>query len=65
MNLGKLNEKCPKCGCKDKTLNRRLDAEHRAFGTSQSLVCSDCGYVFKSIEDEKDEEESKKEEESE
>ena len=32
MNLGKLNEKCPKCGSKDKTLNRRLDAEHRAFG---------------------------------
>lgn len=55
MNLGKLNEKCPKCGSKDKTLNRRLDAQHRAFGTSQSLVCSDCGYVFKSKEDRKKE----------
>ncbi|NYB52197.1 MAG: TIGR04165 family Cys-rich peptide [Methanobacteriaceae archaeon] len=54
MNLGKLNEKCPECGSKDKTLNRRLDPEHRAFGTSQSLVCSDCGHVFKSIEDEKE-----------
>ena len=48
MNLGKLNEECPKCGSKDKTLNRKLDAQHRAFGTSQSLVCSECGYVFKS-----------------
>jgi len=56
MNLGKLNEKCPKCGSKDKTLNRRLDAQHRAFGTTQTLACSDCGYVFKSREDETEEE---------
>ncbi|WP_321421246.1 TIGR04165 family Cys-rich peptide [uncultured Methanobacterium sp.] len=56
MNLGKLNEKCPKCGSKDKTLNRRLDAKHRAFGTTQNLECSDCGYVFKSREDENEEE---------
>lgn len=55
MNLGKLNEKCPKCGCKDKTLNRILDSQHRAFGKTQSLTCSDCGYVFKSPEDEKEE----------
>jgi Cys-rich peptide (TIGR04165 family) len=54
MNLGKLNEKCPKCGSKDKTLKRRLDAQHRAFGKTQSLACSDCGYVFKSEEDEKE-----------
>jgi Cys-rich peptide (TIGR04165 family) len=60
MNLGKLNEKCPKCGSKDKTLNRRLDAQHRAFGTTQSLVCSDCGYVFKSDEDEKEQNENPK-----
>ena len=53
MNLGKLNEKCPECGSKDKTLNRRLDSQHRAFGTTQTLVCSECGYVFKSHEDEK------------
>jgi Cys-rich peptide (TIGR04165 family) len=52
MNLGKLNEKCPECGSKDKTLNRQLDAKHRAFGTTQTLACSDCGYVFKSREDE-------------
>ena len=54
MNLGKLNEKCPECGSKDKTLNRRLDSQHRAFGTTQTLTCSNCGYVFKSREDEKE-----------
>lgn len=54
MNLGKLNEKCPECGSKDKTLERRLDAEHRAFGTTKSLKCSNCGYVFKSPEDEEE-----------
>ena len=37
MNLGKLNEKCPECGSMDKTLRRRLDREHHAFGTTQSF----------------------------
>jgi Cys-rich peptide (TIGR04165 family) len=50
LKLGKLNEKCPKRGSKDKTLKRNLDAEHRAFGSTQSLACSECGYVFKSAE---------------
>ncbi|OPX57913.1 MAG: hypothetical protein A4E25_01994 [Methanobacterium sp. PtaB.Bin024] len=53
MNLGKLNEKCPECGSKDKTLKRRLDAKLHAFGTTQSLTCSNCGYVFKTPEDKK------------
>lgn len=54
MNLGKLNEKCPKCGSQDKTLKRQLDSKHRAFGRTQNLTCSECGYVFKSREDEKE-----------
>jgi Cys-rich peptide (TIGR04165 family) len=54
MNLGKLNEKCPKCGSQDKTLKRQLDSQHRAFGRTQTLTCSECGYVFKSREDEKE-----------
>ena len=57
MNLGKLNEKCPECGSMDKTLRRRLDREHHAFGTTQSFSCSNCGYVFKSPEEEKKEDE--------
>ncbi|MDO5836886.1 MAG: TIGR04165 family Cys-rich peptide [Methanobacterium sp.] len=57
MNLGKLNEKCPKCGSKDKTLRRQLDREHRAFGKTQSFECSDCGYVFKKPEKEKEKDE--------
>lgn len=52
MNLGKLTEECPECGCKDKTLKRRLDREHRAHGSTQNLTCSECGYVFKSEDDE-------------
>lgn len=54
MNLGKLNEKCPKCGSMDKTLKRKLDSQHRAFGKTQSFTCSNCGYVFRSPEDEKE-----------
>jgi Cys-rich peptide (TIGR04165 family) len=55
MNLGKLNEKCPKCGCKDKTLKRDLDSEFHAHAKTGSLTCSKCGYVFVS----KDHEETK------
>jgi Cys-rich peptide (TIGR04165 family) len=58
MNLGKLTQKCPKCGCQDKTLKRRLDPEHHAHGSTQSLTCSECGYVFKSEEDEGEGEEN-------
>ena len=52
MNLGKLNEKCPKCGCKDKTLKRDLDSEYHAHAKTGSLTCSKCGYVFVSKDDE-------------
>jgi Cys-rich peptide (TIGR04165 family) len=48
MNLGKLNEKCPKCGSKDKTIKRDIEPEHRAHATTGALLCSECGYVFKS-----------------
>ncbi|UTB31837.1 MAG: TIGR04165 family Cys-rich peptide [Methanobacterium sp. ERen5] len=52
MNLGKLNEKCPKCGCKDKTLKRDLDSEFHAHAKTGSLTCSKCGHVFVSKEHE-------------
>jgi Cys-rich peptide (TIGR04165 family) len=51
VKLGKLNEKCPKCGCKDKTLKRDFDPEFRAHAKTGALLCSECGYVFKSRED--------------
>ena len=53
MNLGKLNQSCPECGSKNKTLKRRLDAEHHAHGSTQALLCSECGYVYKTADDEK------------
>jgi len=46
MNIGKLNEKCPKCGCQDKTIKRDLDPEFKAHATTESVCCSDCGYIF-------------------
>jgi len=54
MNLGKLNEKCPKCGCKDKTLKRDIESEHRAHAKTGALLCSECGYIFKSRKDEEE-----------
>jgi Cys-rich peptide (TIGR04165 family) len=52
MNLGKLNEKCPKCGCKDKTLKRDFHKEFNAHAKTGSLTCSECGYVFVNKDDE-------------
>lgn len=53
MNIGKLDEKCPKCGCKDKTMTRKFHSEFQAHATTKSLVCSECGYMFVTDEDEK------------
>lgn len=46
MNIGKLNEKCPKCGSTDKTIKRKFDKEFQAHATTGSVICSKCGYVF-------------------
>ncbi len=46
MNIGKLNEKCPKCGSQDKTIKRDFNAEFQAHATTGAVVCSKCGYVF-------------------
>jgi Cys-rich peptide (TIGR04165 family) len=55
VNLGRLNEKCPKCGCKDKTLKREFNPEFRAHAKTGALICSKCGYVFKSKEEDNEE----------
>jgi Cys-rich peptide (TIGR04165 family) len=46
MNIGKLNEKCPKCGSEDKTVKRDFDAEFKAHATTGSVECSKCGHIF-------------------
>jgi Cys-rich peptide (TIGR04165 family) len=57
MKIGKLNEKCPKCGCEDKTIKRDIEPEYQARATTGAVICSKCGYLFKSAKDEKCEEE--------
>jgi Cys-rich peptide (TIGR04165 family) len=52
----KLSEKCPKCGCQDKTIKRSLDPMHHAHATTGAVTCTKCGYVFKSRKDEEDKE---------
>ena len=52
MNIGKLDEKCPKCGSEDKTIKRNFDREFRAHATTGAVICSKCGYVFVTGEEE-------------
>ena len=56
MNLGRLDEKCPKCGCQDKILKRDIESEHQAHAKTGALLCGECGYVFKDRKKEEKEE---------
>ncbi len=56
MKIGNLSEKCPKCGCEDKTIKRDIEQEHRARAKTGGVICSECGYVFKSKEECEEEE---------
>ena len=51
MIIGKLDEKCPECGCRDKTIKRKIESVHQAHATTRAVICSECGYLFKSGED--------------
>ncbi|MBM4241861.1 MAG: TIGR04165 family Cys-rich peptide [Euryarchaeota archaeon] len=51
MKLGKLDQKCPKCGCMDKTIKRDLEPVHHAHAKTKAFICSECGYVFKAGND--------------
>jgi len=51
MKIGELSKKCPKCGCEDKTVKRDLDSEHHAHAKTGAVICTECGYVFKSSKD--------------
>ena len=48
MKLGNLSEKCPKCCCEDKTIKRDIVREHQAHAKTGAVICSECGYAFKS-----------------
>jgi Cys-rich peptide (TIGR04165 family) len=56
MKIDELKEKCPKCGCQDKTIERKIRDEHLAFATTGVIKCSKCGYVFSSPKDRNKEE---------
>lgn len=51
MKIGYLGEKCPVCGCMDKTIKRDIEREHRARAKTGAVICSECGHVFKSKEE--------------
>ncbi len=51
MKIGDLSQKCPKCGCEDKTIKRDIEQEHQARAKTGAVICSECGYVFKSKEE--------------
>ena len=53
MKIGKLDQKCPECGCQDKTVKRKIEGVHQAHATTGAVICSECGYIFKSVEDKK------------
>ncbi|MDI6724755.1 MAG: TIGR04165 family Cys-rich peptide [Methanobacterium sp.] len=55
MKIGDLSKKCPICGCVDKTVKRDLDTEHHAHAKTGAVICSECGYVFKSPKSKKEE----------
>ena len=46
MKLEQLLAKCPKCGSKDKTIQRKFLDEHKARSETKAVVCDKCGYVF-------------------
>lgn len=55
MKLGDLSKKCPKCGGVDKTVKRDIESRHHAHAKTEALICTKCGYVFKSKKDDKKE----------
>ena len=55
MKLEQLLAECPKCGSKDKTVERKMLDEHKAHAEMKCISCDKCGYVFETKEDEKTE----------
>jgi len=51
MKLEDLLKECPKCGCKDKTVNRDIEPVHKAHASTKDITCSECGYVFETGKD--------------
>lgn len=61
MKLEQLLAKCPKCGSKDKTAQRKILDEHKAHAELKAVVCDECGYIFETGE--KNSEKNKEKEE--
>lgn len=55
MKIEEMIAPCPKCGCKDKKINRRMIDTHRAHAELKSITCENCGYVFDDGENKKPE----------
>ncbi|MGL6298845.1 MAG: TIGR04165 family Cys-rich peptide [Methanobacteriaceae archaeon] len=46
MKFELLMKECPKCGSKDKTVQRQMTDSHKAHAKLKAIVCENCGYVF-------------------
>jgi len=63
-----LNQACPECGCKDKTISQRTKQTsvdtcyipHIPDGKQGVILCSECGHLFEFCKDRKLKEEVKK-----
>ncbi len=69
MKTEDLNQACPECGCKDKSVgrkkNRKIGAEvcyipHLPEGTVGVIRCSECGHIFEYCKERKLKQEVKK-----
>jgi Cys-rich peptide (TIGR04165 family) len=48
MKMEDLLKKCPECGSQDKTVQRKIEGEHKAHATMKAIVCDKCGHIFES-----------------
>ncbi|HHT19189.1 MAG: TIGR04165 family Cys-rich peptide [Euryarchaeota archaeon] len=69
MKTEELNQKCPKCGCQDKTVSQTLIKEtfvdmcyipHIPSGVVGIIRCTKCGHIFEYCKDQKLKQEVKK-----
>ncbi|KZX16869.1 hypothetical protein MBCUT_04990 [Methanobrevibacter cuticularis] len=59
MKLEEMLAKCPKCGSKDKTIQRKMLDEQKAHAELKCIICDECGHIFETKEDEEKREENK------
>jgi len=54
MKMEEILAKCPKCGSKDKTVQRKFLDEHKAHAEMKAVTCDGCGYIFEKPEEKKE-----------